>query len=141
MTPEGARRARLGALLALALAAGVALGVAADRWLAPAPIVRTRIIRDMSGVLDSLRLTPEQRTRAEAILEASAPRSEEAMRAAAERLRMVADSVDAELRAILTPEQRSRLDGLRREPLFMIKRKTPGGGTTVDTVRRILPDR
>ena len=125
-----------GALVTLALAAGFALGVAADRWLAPIPTMRTRVIRDMSSVLDDLGLSPEQRRRAEAILAASAPRSEEAMRAAAGRLRLVADSVDAELRAILTPEQQRRLDLLRREPVFMIKQKTPGGGTTVDTVRR-----
>ena len=125
-----------GALVTLSLAAGFALGVGADRWLAPTPTMRTRVIREMSSVLDDLGLSPEQRRRAEAILAASAPRSEEAMRAAAGRLRLVADSVDAELRAILTPEQQRRLDLLRREPVFMIKQKTPGGGTTVDTVRR-----
>jgi hypothetical protein len=55
----------------------------------------------------------------------------------ADRLRAVADSVDAELRQILTPEQRTRLDSLRvNGPQFMLKRKrvTPTG-TTVDTVR------
>jgi hypothetical protein len=130
-------RSLAGGLIAFALAAGFALGVAADRWLAPTPTMRTRVIRDMSSVLDGLALSPEQRRQADAILAASAPRSEDAMRAAADRLRAVADSVDAELRAILTPEQHSRLDRLRREPVFMIKRNTPGGGTTVDTVRRI----
>lgn len=72
---------------------------------------------------------------AESILEASAPRSEEAMREAAGRLQDVADSVDAQLRVILTPEQRTRLDRLRRQPVFMLKRKAPGRETTVDTVR------
>lgn len=52
----------------------------------------------------------------------------------AERLRAASDSVDAELRAILTTEQRARLDSLRRQPMFMIKRKTAGNVTTVDTV-------
>jgi hypothetical protein len=55
----------------------------------------------------------------------------------ADRLRAVADSVDAELRKILTPEQRTRLDSLRvHGPQFMLKRKrvTPTG-TAVDTVR------
>jgi len=48
---------------------------------------------------------------------------------------MVADSVDAELRTILTPEQRLRLDSLKREPRFILKRKvvTPIG-TKVDTL-------
>lgn len=122
-------------LIALAFAAGAVVGVATARWLAPTPTVQARVIRDMTGVLDSLGLSSEQRARAQAIVEASAPRTEEAMREAAERLRFVADSIDTELRAILTPEQRIRLDQLRRQPIFMIKRKTPGGGTTADTVR------
>jgi hypothetical protein len=56
------------------------------------------------------------------------------MREVAERLQIVSDSVDAELRAVLTPEQRARLDSQRRAPMFMIKRKMPGSATTVDTV-------
>ncbi len=135
MIADGGRRSRAIALLALAFAVGAAAGVGATRRLAPAPTIQARLTRDMSGVLDGLGLTPEQRARAEAILEASAPRAEEAMRDAAERLRGVADSVDAELRTILTPEQRSRLDERRRPPTFKIRRKAPGGGTTVDTLR------
>jgi hypothetical protein len=67
-------------------------------------------------------------------MERSAPRSERAMRDVAERLQNVSDSVDAELRAILTPSQRARLDSLRRQPMFMLKRKTRGNATTVDTL-------
>ena len=46
-----------------------------------------------------------------------------------------AHSVDVELRAILTPEQRLRLDSLRRDQRLMLKRKieTPAG-TRVDTL-------
>jgi len=139
MTVEGRRPQSLTtAWLVLAFAAGAAAGVAADRALAPEPTVRTRVIQEMSGVLDGLGLTPDQRVRAEAILEASTPRSEEAMREAAGRLREASDSVDAQLHAILTTEQRTRLDRLRRQPVFMLKRKAPGEAATVDTVR---PDR
>jgi Spy/CpxP family protein refolding chaperone len=138
MIAEGRRRSLTAAWVALAFAAGVAVGVVADRWLAPEPTARTRVIRDLSGVLDGLGLTPDQRVIAESILAASAPRSEAALREAAGRLQDVADSVDARLRAILTPEQRARLDRLRRQPVFMIKRKTPGQETTVDT---LPPDR
>ena len=56
------------------------------------------------------------------------------MRDVAERLRAVSDSVNAELRAILATEQRARLDSLRHPAVFLIKRKTPGNATTVDTV-------
>ena len=129
-------RSRTAPWILLAFAAGAAAGVVADRVLAPEPTVRTRVTRDMSRVLDGLRLTPDQRVRAESILGASAPRSEAALREAAARLQDVADSVDAQLRAILTPEQQTRLGRLRRQPVFMLKRKAPGEATTVDTVRR-----
>ena len=53
----------------------------------------------------------------------------------ADRLKIVGDSVDAELRAILTPEQRVRRDSLRRDPRLMLKRKTvTPEGTRVDTL-------
>lgn len=136
MMPEKRSRSRAIAwgLLALAFVAGAAAGVTADRWFAPKTTVRARITRDMSGTLDKLGLTPEQRARAEAIIERSAPRSEQAMREIAERLQSVSDSVDAEVRAILTIAQRASLDSLRRQPIFMLKRKTPGSATTVDTL-------
>jgi uncharacterized membrane-anchored protein YjiN (DUF445 family) len=136
MTPEKKSRSRAvaWALLALAFVAGAVVGVAADRMLTPKTTMRARITRDMSGTLDKLGLSPEQRARAEAIIERSAPRSEQAMREIAERLQSVSDSVDAEVRTILTVEQRSRLDSLRRQPIFMLKRKTSGSAMTVDTL-------
>ena len=96
---------------------------------------------DMSGVLDRLRLSPDQRVRAEAILARSAPRAESLMVEMAERLRAISDSVDGELRGILDPAQRVRLDSLRRGRSVMIKRKTvsPDGRTSVDSV--VLPNR
>ena len=127
-------------LLALAFVAGAAAGVTLDRLFASQPVLRTRITRDMSGPLDKLELTPQQRAQADSIMERSAPRSERAMREVAERLQNVSDSLDAELRAILTPAQRARLDSLRRQPIFMLKRKTPGSETTVDTLFRTPRD-
>jgi Spy/CpxP family protein refolding chaperone len=133
-TPRYSTRALIASLLALAFVAGVAVGVAADRLFAPGVRVRT-IVGDMSGVFDRLRLTPEQRRQADAIVARSAPRSEAIMLDVLERLRAVADSVDAELRTILTPEQRLRLDSLKRDHRLVLKRKivTPGG-TQVDTL-------
>lgn len=135
MTQDNRSRTRMigAALLALAFVAGAAAGVTADRWMTPRATIRTRVMTDMSGVLDKLSLTPRQRAQADAIIQRSAPRTEETMLEVAERLRSVADSVDAELRGILTVPQRARLDSLRRQPTFMIKRKSPRG-TTVDTV-------
>ena len=121
-------------LLAMAFVAGAAAAVTVDRVLTSQPVLSARITRDMSGPLDKLELTPQQRAQADSIMQRSAPRAERAMREVAERLQNVSDSLDAELRAILTPPQRARLDSLRRQPMFMLKRKTHGSGTTVDTV-------
>jgi hypothetical protein len=43
--------------------------------------------------------------------------------------------VDAELRAVLEPGQRAKLDSMRRDARVLLKRKTPTpGGTRVDTL-------
>ena len=135
---DGSRRLGLFvALLAAVFVAGVAGGVIGDRLLARRPVLRAEIHSDMSHVLDRLDLTSRQRAQADSIVNRQAPRSEAVMMDMAERLGAVADSVDADLRAILTPNQQARLDSLRAEgPQLMLKRKriTPSG-TTVDTVR------
>ncbi len=122
------------ALLAAAFVAGAATAVVAERLMTPRAMMGTRIIKDMTGVLDQLSLTPQQRTQAEAIIERSAPRTEQTMLQVAERLRSISDSVDAELRSILTSEQRKRLDSLRRPPTFMLRRKDRSGSVKVDTL-------
>lgn len=138
MTPATRRRALVASIIALALLSGTALGVVGDRLLTSRPKIRAVFgAGDMSAVFDRLDLTAEQRRQAEAIVSRSAPRSEAIMIETAERLRGVADSVDAELRTILTSEQRLRLDSLRRGPSMVLRRKviTPGG-SRVDTVYR-----
>jgi hypothetical protein len=127
----------------LAFMAGAFAGVAADRLLAPRLRIRAPM-EEMANVLDRLELTAEQRARAQAILTRTAPQSQEIMLELAERLQLVADSVDAELRAILTPAQRLRLDSLRTEPRVLLKRKavTPLGpkvDTLIDTTGRVRP--
>lgn len=136
MMPEKTSHSRAIAwlLLAMAFVAGAAAGVTVDRLVTSQPALSARVTRDMSGPLDKLELTPQQRAQADSITERSAPRSERAMREVAERLQNVSDSLDAELRAILTPPQRARLDSLRRQPIFMLKRKTTGSKTSVDTL-------
>jgi hypothetical protein len=122
------------ALLVLAFAAGIGTGVAAERLLIHRSAHDTRIVQDMSGVLDQLQLSAEQRREAQAILNREAPRSERAMLSLAAELRNISDSVDAELRVILTPAQRIRLDSLRHAPTFILKRQDEHGASTVDTV-------
>ncbi|HET6702418.1 MAG TPA: hypothetical protein VFH14_11475 [Gemmatimonadaceae bacterium] len=133
-TRPARRRALVMSMLALAFVAGAFAGIAGDRLLAPRPRIRATT-ENMSGVFDRLALTPEQRTQAEAIVARAAPRSQAVMLELSDRLRIVADSVDVELRAILSPEQRLRLDSLRRDQRVMLKRKveTPAG-TRVDTL-------
>jgi len=123
------------ALLALlAFIAGASAGVVGDRLLSPRIQIRTTI-GDMAPVLDRLRLTPDQRRQADSIVSRSEPRAREVLVELGARLQMVADSVDAELRAVLTPEQRLRLDSLRSDSRLLLKRKvmTPSG-TRVDTL-------
>ena len=127
-----------GGLLAVVFTAGAAAGVAGDRWLSPSAESGVRVTRDFSTILDELDLGTDQRRQAQTLLEQSAPRSEAILRDVAEQLQQVADSVDAELRELLSPTQRAKLDSLRRGPLFVIKRKS-SGGTTVDTVARPNP--
>jgi Spy/CpxP family protein refolding chaperone len=124
------------ALLLAAFIAGAAVGFAFDRVVRPEPRLKTFVVADMSRVLDRLELTTQQRAQADSILLRRAPTTERMMFDVADRLRSLSDSVDAELRAILTPQQRARLDSLRGERKLMLKRKTigAGGATVVDTV-------
>ena len=137
--PSTPRLALFGALLAAVFVAGIAVGVIGDRLAGRArPEIRTRFKTEgfSTDILDRMELSAEQRVRAESILSHRAPRSEGLMLEMAERLKAVAESIDVELRQILTPAQRTRLDSLRtHEPRLIFKRKvvTPGG-TTVDTV-------
>lgn len=123
--------AAVASLVLLAFVIGASAGVAGDRLVSPDLRIRTSF-GDMSSVLDRLDLTPEQRRLADSIVSRSEPRSREVLIELSERLRRVADSVDAELRSILTPPQRLHLDSLRTEPRFMLKRR--GEGQKVDTI-------
>ena len=124
------------ALLLAAFIAGAAVGLAFDRVVRPEPRLKTFVVADMSRVLDRLELTSQQRAQADSILLRRAPTTERMMLDVADRLRGLSDSVDVELRSILTPQQRARLDSLRGERKLMLKRKTigAGGATVVDTV-------
>ena len=57
------------------------------------------------------------------------------MREVVPRLSAIADSANVELRRILTPEQRSRLDSLTSRAVFVLKRKGADSTTQLDTIR------
>lgn len=143
MTATPRLRIAVFTLMLLAFVAGASAGVAGDRLLTPRVRLRATF-DDMSRVFDRLQLTAEQRRQAEGIVAGSAPRTRAVMLELGERLQRVADSVDLELRAILTPEQRLRLDSLRSDSRLLLKQKviTPGGirvDTLLDTTRKSRP--
>lgn len=126
--------AMVASLTLLAFIAGASAGVVAARLLSPRLQIRTTM-EGMSRVLDRLDLTTEQRRLADSIVSRNEPRSRQVLVELGERLRLIADSVDAELRAVLTPDQQRRLDSMHAEPRFLLKRKTvTPRGQTVDTL-------
>jgi Spy/CpxP family protein refolding chaperone len=143
MTDQRSSRTVQIAVLALAVfIAGVAVGVIADRLSTPHPLIRAQFTAQL-GVFDKLDLSPRQRVQLESITIRRAPRSREFMKEMSTHLQAVADSVDNELRSILTPQQQDRLDSLlKRAPEVRLRRKliTPGGTTIDDTVIRARRD-
>ena len=122
-------------VLLVTFAAGVAIGALMTRLSSSTEPHTTLRPRNMSAILDKLQLSTAQRVAADSILDHSEPRTDAIMLELAQRLGSVADSVDGQLRAILTPAQRQRLDALRKKPIFMLKRNSVNG-ETVDTVFR-----
>ncbi|MEJ7813458.1 MAG: hypothetical protein WKG32_23825, partial [Gemmatimonadaceae bacterium] len=128
--PHRARLVAL-ALLVVAFLTGALAGGAAERVRRGHVEVRLRLRAGVPPVFDKLGLTPAQRRRVEEILERGRPRTEAVMAELLPRVRAVTDSVDAEIRAVLTPEQRQALDERRQEqPTFILKRQRLGPGGT-----------
>jgi len=123
--PESPRQARLLgiALLAATFVIGGLAGAATVRLSSsrePAAGVQQaeeRGPRDGShgSVLDQLGLTPEQCERVEAVLERRRQQTEAFWEEHGPALRAIVDSARAEIRALLTPEQRAEYDRLRAE--------------------------
>lgn len=131
MTPAAARSL---ALLVAVFVAGLAGGVAVDRMYTRQQPSGMRIRMKMPDLLDRLELTPEQRRAADSVLRESSPRSEAAMREMVPRLEAISDSVNAELRRLLTHVQAAKLDSLTSGRTFLIKRKDSTGIVRVDTI-------
>jgi Spy/CpxP family protein refolding chaperone len=102
------------ALLAIALAAGALGGMAVERVRTSRARPAPREWMPMRGGLphgfNELNLTPEQQERIQAIFRSSRPRTDSVLQASLPRLEAIRDSVRAEIRAVLTPEQQRQFD-------------------------------
>jgi Spy/CpxP family protein refolding chaperone len=106
-----AKRARLTglAVLAIAFLVGSLTGAAAIRVAdaeAPPKLMRGKTTQ-AAPLLERLELTPDQRVQVDAILERRRQEMEQFWNVHRPTLRAIADSARAELRAVLTPEQRA----------------------------------
>jgi Spy/CpxP family protein refolding chaperone len=130
-------RTRALMLLLAVFAAGVVAGVTGDRMLQPGMLYKTRLESRLPEILDRLDLTPAQRMAADSILGRSDPRVEAMMREMAPKVAAIAESVQADIRRLLTPTQAAKLDSLSGNRLLILKRSTlKGAGARVDTVYR-----
>jgi Spy/CpxP family protein refolding chaperone len=107
-----AKRARLTGmvLLAIAFLVGSLTGAAAIRVAdadAPPKLMRSKAKQPPAHLLERLELSAEQRARVDAILERRRQEMEQFWDVHRPTLRAIADSARAELRAVLTPEQRA----------------------------------
>jgi hypothetical protein len=100
--------------------------------------VRARIHGGFPAAFDSLNLTAQQRDSITRLLDRARPKTDAALQEMIPRLRALTDSLDADIRAVLRPEQRDRLAAVRgpTQPLIVLKRTVPGRPVRVDTVYR-----
>jgi Spy/CpxP family protein refolding chaperone len=122
---DSPRKARLlgFALLVATFAIGAFAGAATDRVLtarAPAQAAREEgrersRDRDRISTLEQLELTPEQRVRIDSVLERGRRKTQAFWDQHGPTLRAIVDSTRAEIRGLLTPEQRAEYDRLRAE--------------------------
>jgi Spy/CpxP family protein refolding chaperone len=126
MTDErpGARRSKLiaAAVLGATLVAGTLAGAAADRVLGgrgtPAEHPDREPCAGAPGgvtVFDALDLSAEQRGRVDAILERRRGEMDVLWQEARPRMRALVDSTEAEIKRVLSPEQRLEFDRMREE--------------------------
>jgi Spy/CpxP family protein refolding chaperone len=127
MTPQAsdphvsrARRRAAIALIATFLAGGLAgAGIEHLRASAPAhPNGPPTFEMPLPPFFEELDLTEDQRARIVAVLEGRRGEMDAVMSEVSPRMRAIGDSIDAEIRSILTPAQREKFDQSRREPRF-----------------------
>lgn len=119
-SPRGARALGL-LVLAVAFAAGAIAATAVGRVLHAGPAATAAEAggagcdEKRGHLLDRLDLTTDQRARIDGILERRRQQTDRFWSEAGPTLDAIMDSTRAEIRAVLTPEQRDEYDRLRRE--------------------------
>ena len=108
---------RAGGFAALALVAALLTGGVAGYALGNRPHRQrmkemTMLGLSRSALLDSLRATPEQRTRIDSILDLARARSDSAVEGMVTIVRGATGQARDQVRALLTPEQRTRFDSM-----------------------------
>lgn len=119
----GARLLVLGTFAAL-FAAGAFAGVAWERARTAAPKLRIHVDGGRARIesFEALELTDDQRQRIEQVFARAQPRTDAVLGEMLPRLRAVTDSINAEVQAVLTPEQRRKLGRLEPRRVFEIPR-------------------
>jgi Spy/CpxP family protein refolding chaperone len=82
----------------------------------------------------ALDLTPAQRRGIDSVFGRYQHSTDAVLESLMPRLAALSDSMHTEIEALLTPEQRTRLGEVQRQPTFLLRRKGPTG-TRVDTLR------
>lgn len=138
MTTENGSRKRFGFRAALAVAAlflaGLLAGVAITHWLSPAPAPT-----GLSEALGELDLTPEQAARIDRILTTSQSRTDRVLEEVLPRVQAVVDSVDGEIRQVLTDTQRIRLEEIRRRHVIVQRQVIQGDSRHRDDADTLGP--
>jgi Spy/CpxP family protein refolding chaperone len=117
-----ARLLVLGSFAAL-FAAGAAAGVAWERARGGGdPQFRVMVDggRARIDAFNELGLTDDQRRRIEQVFVRAQPRTDAVLKETLPRLRAVTDSINQEVQAVLTPEQRRRLGRLEPRRVFAL---------------------
>ncbi len=122
----GRVRAQAIAFLAVAFVVGALCGAAVDTLVRSRRPPPPAMMHDgLPPFLQALDLTPAQRDTIRTILRRGRPRMDRIVRESMPRLRAVTDSVRAEIRSILTSEQRAVFDSIA--PPDMPMGPGPGG--------------
>ncbi len=137
-SPRALRRVRVRAalLLVVVFAAGSVSALAATRLRGVGSRITVEATGGVPTELARLHLTPLQERRVAAILGESRARTERVLVAIVPRLRAIMDSTDDQVRAVLTPAQRSAFDAERRRhrSVFLLKRRPDSGRSTIDSI-------